>query len=79
MTNESIRLSSTRIVRALSVIAVILLIVNLAMQYAVHAAGLDLHGALHQVDVGRERNLPTAFTIVLLLSCCALLAAIAAN
>lgn len=79
MTNESIRLSSTRIVRALSVIAVILLIVNLAMQYAVHAAGLDLHGALHQVDVGRERNLPTAFTIVLLLSCCALLAAIAAR
>lgn len=79
MSTEPIRMSSTRILRAVSIIAVALLIVNLAMQYAVHAAGLDLHGALHQVDVGRERNLPTAFTIVLLLSCCALLGAIAAR
>lgn len=79
MPNEPIHLSSPRIVRAASVIAIFLLIINLAMQYAVYAAGLDLHGVLHQVDVGRERNLPTAFTIVLLLSCCALLAAIAAR
>lgn len=79
MSNEPIRLPSARILRALTVIAVVLLLVNLAMQYAVHAAGLDLHGALHQVDVGRERNLPTAFTIVLLLACCGLLAAIAAR
>lgn len=79
MSDESIRLSATGMVRALCVVAAVLLIVNLALQYAVHAAGLDLHGALHQVDVGRERNLPTAFTIVLLLSCCTLLAAIAAR
>lgn len=79
MTTEPIRLSPRRLLRALSAVAAFLLILNLALQYAVHALGLDLHGPLSQVDVGRERNLPTAFTVVLLLSCCLLVAAIAAR
>lgn len=79
MSSEAIRLSPARLLRALSVVAAFLLIVNLAMQYAVYTLGLDLHGPLAQVDVGRERNLPTAFSILLLLLCCLLLAAIAAK
>lgn len=76
---EPFRISPPRLLRALGVVAAALLVVNLAMQYAVYSRGLDLHGPLAQVDVGRERNLPTAFSIVLMLSCCGLLAATAAG
>lgn len=79
MTPETIHLSPPRILRALGAIAALLLLVNLAGQYAVYSLGLDLHGPLSQVDVGRERNLPTAFSVVLLLASCMLAAVVSAR
>jgi 1,4-dihydroxy-2-naphthoate octaprenyltransferase len=77
--NDPIHLSPTRILRVLIAVMAFLLLMNLALQYGVYSRGLDLHGPLTQFDVGRERNLPTAFSILLLLSCCFMLATIAAK
>jgi hypothetical protein len=77
--NDPIHLSPTRILRVLIAVMAFLLLMNLALQYGVYSRGLDLHGPLSQFDVGRERNLPAAFSILLLLSCCIMLATIAAK
>ena len=82
MLTPSIRLQPSRIVRILSAIAVLLVVISVAGQLVRYVGGHDYaYGLLSPAEqlfhVDREHNIPTLFSVLLLLSSASLLGLIA--
>lgn len=78
MAANTLSLHPRRIVTALSVVAVVLVIASVASQLALHASGHPAFAAVSKLlFVDAERNIPTAFSSLLLLLSALLLAVIA--